>query len=190
MDERKDKSPVETEVDIEAIVQKEAEGALRHFRSGDFAARLKARFDAPAARRPFFLFRKPVFVPAIGVLVLAAAALFLGRGPGRGNGRVETGFRFMTETLAKSDFFQAGGSPYTFCGPAKAAQGRDIPSFTDVLFRSLARSDGGPGPESAGPREGGAPLRPLFSPDKRFKILYGDKVILRVLMNIASHKEV
>jgi hypothetical protein len=186
MDERKDKRPVETEVDVEAVIQKESENALRHFRSGDFAARLKARLDAPAARRPFFLLRKPVFVPALGVLILAAAALILGHGPGRGNGRVEAGFRSMTKTLAKSDYFQAGGLRRSIGGPAKAAQGRDILSFAAVLFRSTAGSDGGPGPESAGPREGGAPLRPLFSPDERFKILYGDKVILRVLMNIVS----
>ena len=96
----------------------------------------------------------------------------------------------MTKILAKSDFFQAGGSRRSIGGPAEAAQRRDIPSFADALLRSLARSDGGPGPGSAGPREKGAPLRPLFSPDERFKILYRDQVILRVLTNIAIKKEV
>jgi hypothetical protein len=190
MDELKDTGSIEPAAEVEAIIQKESEDALRRFRSDDFAARLKARLDTPATRRRFFLLRKPVFVAALGILVLAAAALILGRGPGRRNDRVEAGFRSMTETLAKSDFFHAGGPWYSFGGTYEAGQGRDILAFAAVLIRSSASSVGGAESRSAAPGEEGAPPRPLFSPDERFKILFGDKVILRVLMNIASHKEV
>jgi hypothetical protein len=188
MDEIKDKSSVETEMDIEAIIQKESEDALRRFCSGDFVARLKTRLNTPPARRPFFLFRKPVFVPALGLLVLAAAALILGRGPGRGNGLVEAGFRIMTDTLAKTDSFQAGGLRLPPEGPDHTMGGRDAVSFAAALFRVAAGS--GTGTESVAPGERDAPLRPLFSPNERFKILYGDQVILRALKNMASHKEV
>jgi hypothetical protein len=188
MDELNDKISVETEMDIEAVVQKESDDALRRFRSGDFAARLITRLDTPPTRRPFFLFRKPVFVPAIGLLALAAAALILGRGPGQGNGRVEAGFPFMTETLERTDFFQAGGSRLSPGGPAQATGGREGTSFAVALFRVAAMSD--TRTESVAPEERDAPPRPLFSPNERFKILFGDQVILRALMNIASHKEV
>jgi|GEM_PF-3013912 len=186
-----DEKPIATEADIEAVVRRESEEALRRFRSVDFASHLIARLDSPRARQLFFLFRKPVFVPAIGVLILAAATIFfLLRTPNAENGRVEAGFRFMTESLAKSDVFRAGILSPLAGRSDEASAGRAIASFAAILFRAAGGSDTGSESEQTAPAEGGAPLRPLFSPDERFKILYEDQVILRVLTQIATHKEV
>ena len=190
MDELKDKKPFETDADIEAIVRRESEDALRRFRAGDFASRLKTRLETPPLRQPFFLLRKPVFVPALGVLVLAVGALIVFHAPVRRNGRVEAGFRHLTETLAKSDLFQAGGLRFFYGGPNESTAGRNALSFATILFRAAAGSDAGSVSESAASAEGGAPLRPLFSPKERLKILYGDQAILRVLTNITTQKEV
>ncbi len=191
MRELPDKKPIATEEDIEAVVRRESEEALSRFRSRDFASGLKARLDSPSARQPFFLFRKPVFVPALGVLVVAAAAIFLLlRTPNAENDSVEAGVRFMTESLAKSDVFRAGILSPLAGRSDEASTGRAIASFAAVLFRAAGGSDTGSESEQTAPAEGGAPLRPLFSPDERFKILYEDQVILRVLTQIATHKEV
>jgi hypothetical protein len=187
MVEPKDLGFDEIEMDIEAIIQKESDDALERFRRGDLTALRKARLDPPLAKRPFFLLGKPVFVTALGVLTLAVTVLFLGRGPGPGNGRVEAGFRSITEALKKTDFFRAGEPVLSPNGRDQVAGGWDARSFALALFGSAARSD--PGTESIVPEERNAPLRPVFSPNQRFKILFGDQVILRVLTNIASQKE-
>jgi hypothetical protein len=184
MDNLKDEKPVLTaETDIEAVVFRESAAALRRFRSGDFASRLKARLDAPPARRPFFLFRKPVFIPALGFLVLAMAGLVIFLPPGTGKGQVEAGFRFMTNALAQSELFRSAGSRFFSGETGEAASGGAASFFTEALSRIAAEAE-------AGSAEGGAPLRPLFSPQERLKILYGDQAILRVLTKIAKLKEV
>jgi len=188
MDKLNDKMPTEAGVAIEAVVRKESEDALRRFRSGDFASRLNARLAAPPARPPFFLFRKPFLFPALGVLVLAAAAFILVLVPGRDKARVEAGFRLMTESLSRSELLRAVESPADFIGPDETTPGRDALPFARVLFRAAAGSESGS--KSGAPSRGGAPLRPLFNPKERFQILYGDRAILRVLTNIANQKEV
>jgi hypothetical protein len=191
MRESPDKKPIATEEDIEAIVRRESEEALSRFRSRDFASGLKARLDSPPARQPFFLFRKPVFVPALGVLVVAAAAIFLLlRTPNAENDSVEAGVRFMTESLAKSDVFRAEGTRVFSGEPGEGSEVRGAGSFATVLFRAATGSDAESASESIAPVEGNTPLRPLFSPDERFKILYEDQVILRVLTKFAAQKEV
>ncbi|MHB8054169.1 MAG: hypothetical protein ACYDH3_02845 [Candidatus Aminicenantales bacterium] len=188
MRESQDKS---TFPEVEAVVRRESEEALRGFRSGDFAERLKSRLDAPLPQPPFFLFRKPVFIPALGILFLAAAATFLlVLGPNGGNKQVEAGFRSMTESLARSDVFRAGVLSPLAGGSDEVSAGRAAGSFAEVLFRAAGGSETGSESEQTAPAEGGAPLRPLFSSDERFKILYEDQVILRVLTQIATHKEV
>jgi hypothetical protein len=187
MDELKDGISVETETDIAAVVKKESDEALRRFRSGDFIANLKARLDRLPVRRAFFFSLKPVWISAFSLLVLAAAALILGRGPGRGNGQIEAGFRFMTDSLGKADFFQAGGSRLASGGVDQAAGEREILSLSTALLRISAEAD--TGTESAATEARDAPPRPLFSPNERFKILYGDRVILKALQNMAFHKE-
>ncbi|MCX6565733.1 MAG: hypothetical protein NTW38_04815 [Candidatus Aminicenantes bacterium] len=188
MHESQDKKSAATDADIEAVVRRESEEALCRFPSGDFASRLKTRLKAPLPRQRFLLFRKPVFAPALGVLVAATAAIFLLlRAPNDGDVRVEAGFRRMTESLAASDAFRVGGLRVVSCKPD---EGRSADSFTSALFRAATGSDAGSASESAAPAEGGAPLRPLFSPDERFKILYGDQAILRVLTKFTTQKEV
>ena len=184
MDNLKDKKPALTaETDIEAVVFRESEAALRRFRSGDFASRLKARLDAPPARRPFFLFRKPVFIPALGVLVSAVAGLVIFFAPEIGKGRVEAGFRFMTDALAQSELLRNAGSRFFSGETGEAASGGAASFFSEALSRIAAEAE-------AGSAESDAPLRPLFSPKERLKILYKDQAILRVLRNIANQKEV
>jgi hypothetical protein len=193
MDEIKEQKPhATTEPDIEGIVRRESEAALRRFRDGDFASRLKANPDSSPARRPFFPFGKSVFAPALGLFILAAGALvflFI-LVPGRERIRVEAGFRHMTESLARSELFRTAERPTVPAQFEKTPTGREVPAFAKALFRAAAGSETGPASESAGPEVGDAPLRPLFSPNERFKILYEDRVILRVLTNIANQKEV
>jgi len=174
--------------EIDALVNRESEAALARFRSGDFASRLKSRIAAsPARLPPFFLFRKPVFVPALGFAVLAAAAIIYFFAAGNGNGRVEAGFRFMTETLAKTEFIRAGGLESSKDEPGESPAGRESGAFAQALFRALAGT--GSGSPSEASKGGSAPLRPLFSPKERFKILYGDRTILKVLTMFANQKE-
>jgi len=183
MDESKRKKPIVTaEEEIEAVIQRESEEALRRFRSGDFAARLKSRLEGPLPPRPLFLFRRPVLVPALGLLVLTAAALLVFYHPGGRNGRLETGFRFMTETLAQTEFFRNAEHRFFPGVTGDSTSGGTASFFSEALIRVAAEPQ-------AGFAEGGDPLRPLFSPKERFKILYGDQAILRVLTMISTQKE-
>lgn len=182
MNETKRKTDTATEEgEIEALIHHESENALRRFRAGDFAASLNDRLASPPPRRPFILFRRSVLVPSLGLAALAAFAMFIL--PGGGNGRLETGFRFMTEALSGSAILQAIQSSAPFEDPDVAAGGRGARGLAALLFRIVSQRD-------AAPAGGEAPLRPLFSPKERFKILYGDRAILRVLMDIAGQKEV
>jgi hypothetical protein len=184
MDNLKDEKPVlKAETDIDAVVFRESEAALRRFRSGDFASRLKARLAAPSARRPFFLFRKPVLIPAFGFLIPAVAGFVIFFAPGTGKEQVEAGFRFMTDVLAQSEVLRNAGSRFFSSETGEAASGGATSFFTEALGRIAAEAE-------AGFTEGSAPLRPLFSPKERLKILYGDQAILRVLTKIAKLKEV
>ena len=184
MDENKvNKAKGMADSDIEAVIRRESEEAIKRFRSGDFAARLKSRLAAPLPRRPFFLFRKPVLVPALGFLVLAAVALVVFFAPGSGKGRVEAGLRFMTDALAQSEFFRNAELRFFPGETGDSTSGGTASIFSEALIRVAAEP-------KAGSAEGGDPLRPLFSPKERFKILYGDRAILRVLTNIANQKEV
>lgn len=168
--------------DIDAIVDRESEEALRRFRAGDFTARLNARLASPPPRRPFVLFRKPALIPALGLAALAAAALFVLFPPGGRNGRLEAGFRVMTEALSRSEILMAIEAPTGFEMRSEPAGGRNIHGLAERLLRILSQRE-------AASVEGQAPLRPLFSPKERFKILYEDRVILRVLTDIANLKE-
>ncbi len=183
MDERKGEKPIVTaEEEIEAVVQRESAEALERFRSGDFAARLKSRLEGPLPRQPFFLFRRPVLIPAVGLLVLAAAALIIVFPPDGGNGRLEAGFRFMTEVLAQTDLLRDDGR-LPFAGrPSTLPSERPASTFTEALIWIASQK------ETSSP-EGSAPLRPLFTPNERFKILFGDQAILRVLTMLSTQKE-
>ena len=165
--------------DIEAIVQRESAEALKHFQSGDFEARLKARLGSPLPGQPLILFRKPVFITALAVVVLAAASILVFFGPGGRNGQVETGFKFLTGVLAKSDLFQSTYFPTSREATGETPVGGDIKPFAEVLSRVAAGLD--TGSESTSSSGGSAPLRPLFNANERLKILYGDQVILKVL---------
>jgi hypothetical protein len=186
MRESPDKKIVAPDAGVEAVIHRESEEALSRFRSRDFASGLKARLDSPPARQPFFLFRKPVFVPALGVLVVAAAAIFLLlRTPSAENDSVEAGFRFMTKALGQSEYLKAGGGA---ASNGKTPARTEITPFAAALFRKAAELNASP--EPAVPEKEGLPLRPLFNSRERFKILYGDKAILRVLTTITTEKEV
>lgn len=186
MTEKPDKSPI---ADIEAVIRKESEEALRRFRSGDFASRLSSRLASSQPRRPFVLFRKPVLVPALGVLALAAVVVvLLVLATNGGKGRVEAGFRFMTDVLGRSEYFRTADSRALAGGPGETSARPEITPFAAAIFRAAAGSSAAPGPIVL--EKNGPPLRPLFNPDERFKILYGDKAILRVLVNIMTQKEV
>lgn len=168
--------------DIEAIVGRESEEALRRFRAGDFAARLNARLSSPPPRRPFVLFRKPVLIPALGLAALATAAFLVLFPPDGRNGRFEAGFRVMTEALSRSEILKAIEAPTGFEARNEPAGERNTHELAELLLRVLSQRE-------AAPAEGQAPLRPLFSPKERFKILYEDRAILRVLTDIANLKE-
>jgi len=184
MDERKEtKSKGMADTDIEDVIRRESETALRPFRAGAFVSPLKSRLVAPIPRRRFFLFRKPIFIPALGFLVLAAVALVVFFAPGSGKGRVEAGLRFMTDVLAQSEFFRNAELRFFPGETGDSTPGGTASIFSDALIRVAAEP-------KAGSAEGGDQLRPLFSPKERFKILYGDRAILRVLTNIANQKEV
>lgn len=166
--------------DIEAIVDREREEALRRFRAGDFAARLNARLASPPPRRPFILFRKPVLIAALGLAAVTAFIVFVL--PGGKNGRLEAGFRMMTEALSRSEVLKAIAGPTAVEALSEPAGGGKAHGLAERLLRFLSRQE-------ADPAEGRVPLRPLFSPEERFKILYEDRAILRVLTDIANLKE-
>jgi len=168
--------------EIEAIVGRESEEALRRFRAGDFAARLNARLSSPPPRRPFFLFRKPFLVPALGLAALSTAALLVFFPPGGRNGRREAGFRVMTEVLSRSEILKAIEAPTGFETRPEPAGGTNTHGLAERLLRIMSQRE-------AASVEAKSPLRPLFSPKERFKILYEDRAILRVLTGIANQKE-
>lgn len=195
MDEHKDFKPqaAATEPDFEGIVRRESEEALRRFRSGDFSARVKSRLEAPLPRPAFFLFRRSVFAPVLGLVLLAAGAAAIFYFVDRGNERIriEAGFRQITESLSHYGLFRAGAKPEaTKAGQDATSTGGDAQPFIEALFRAAAGQETKTGRTPSGSVEGGAPLRPLFSPKERFKILYEDQVILRVLTSITNQKEV
>ena len=169
--------------EIEAIVGRESEEALRHFRAGDFTVRLNARLSPIPPRRPFVLFRKPVLIPALGLAALAMAAFLVFFLPDGSNGRWEAGFRVMTEALSRSEILKAIEAPTGFEARKEPAGGRNIHGLAELLLRTISQRE-------AASAEGKAPLRPLFSPKERFKILYEDRAIFRVLTGIAIQKEV
>lgn len=193
MDEIKEEKPnAGTETDFEAVIRRESEEALRRFRAVDFAGKLKPRLKAPLPKRPFVLFRRPVLFPVLGLLILAAGALavFLFVAGNNERIRVEAGFRHMTEALSRSDVFQSDARSTEPGGPGRVPAAGGFPPFAEALILTASAPETGAenGPGAAA--EGGAPLRPLFNPNERFKILYEDRVILRVLTNIANQKEV
>lgn len=186
MDKLKEEKPnAEAEADFEVDIRRESEEALRRFRAGDFAGKLKSRLEAPLPKQPFVLFRRPVLAPALGLLVLAAGALavFFFVAGNNERIRVEAGFRQITEALSRSIVFQPEMR-------SEAPAGRGLPPFAEVLFRKADGPEAGSETGAVGPAKEGAPLRPLFTPNERFKILFEDQVILRVLTNIANQKEV
>lgn len=197
MDERKRKKPSMTAAEeIEAVVQRESAEALEQFRSGDFAARLNARLASPPTRRPelspapsiLVFFRKPVLAAALGFCLLAAAATVYFFAPRGGNGRGEVGIRLMTEALAKANFCRAGGLAAFPEETEESSAGSEPGAFARVLHRALAET--GAGSPSDTSIEGRAPLRPLFNSKERFKILFEDRAILKVLTALAKQKEV
>jgi len=186
MDKLKEEKPnAEAEADFEVDIRRESEEALRRFRAGDFAGKLKSRLEAPLPKQPSVLFRRTVLAPALGLLVLAAGALAVFFFVARSNERVrvEAGVRQITEALSRFELLPLEARP-------EAPTGRSLPPFAEALFRKGGGPEAGSETGTAGPAAGGAPLRPLFSPNERFKILYEDRVILKVLTAIANQKEV
>lgn len=193
---KKKKSIATVDEEIDAVVSRESEEALKRFRAGDFTARLNARLASPPTRRPglapalpiLVFFRKPVLAASLGFCLLAAAATVYFFASKDVNSRRENGIRLMTEALAHTNFYRAGGLASFPDETEESSAGSGPGAFARVLHRALAET--GAGSSFATSIEGGAPLRPLFNSKERFKILFEDRAILKVLTALAKQKEV
>jgi len=183
--------PLDEEIDD--LIRRESDRALRRFRSGDFSARLKSRLASPAedvpdrapASRFFYkLIPRPglgIFFLAVTVTAAAAVSVFHWIPEAR-HRRAEAGFQAMTETFRRTDLFTPRAPARAPEAPAAGLSEPEANPFSKILFR-FAPSE--TGRESTTP---GVPssLRPLFSPRERFKILFQDKAIERALILIAT----
>jgi hypothetical protein len=175
MDKKVDDRDLE---EIDRLIGNEVDGALKHFRAGDFEGKVRRRIAAGErpGGRPFLV---KIAVPAAAALLLAAAAALVFFATLRSPAPAPVDAGLFADVLGQFPSFSRSevGPPPGLGGKERISE--TLSGFEDAFVSVKRRREE---EELRISVHAGKPATPAISMKDRMRILFKDKVIERALM--------